>query len=327
VTTETILDLTELVTYYHTEKKECPLTDKFQDWIRTLPANNIPDFKCGSIKKDTSINTIKKRTVLDCIKEVYDNEFIKLQAITATVCKHSHPEQIDNEIRNALTHLSRALKEQDRIEIINQEVRRAIGHIERARRDCLKIVIANKHDEITAYIKNSKFIGIKGIRTKETAFNALKKDRITAAKLEAEGKSIEANDALKKIFKNMTMMSKELKVKYPLLRNLDERTQSYSSQFHEKKQLAPSDKISCFTNTQLFTSIYTKLYMQQFKEIKKEDNGLNFLQSFTTATKRIWRYIQIKHPQKTINILCCTISIISILIIVTTAMFITKIVM
>lgn len=57
----------------------------------------------------------------------------------------THPEQVNNKIRGALTHLARAL---DRGDGCSEEVQKAQAHIDRTKRDCLKVIIVQKHKAI-----------------------------------------------------------------------------------------------------------------------------------------------------------------------------------
>lgn len=80
----------------------------------------------------------------------YLGEFTELYA-TAVGLVEMHPEQVNNEIRNALTHLARALSAANAQEAQSQ-VRKAKDHIERGKRDCLKISIIEIRDRLRGTI-------------------------------------------------------------------------------------------------------------------------------------------------------------------------------
>ncbi len=63
----------------------------------------------------------------------------------------THPEQINNEVRNALTHLTRGLTASSTKESA-AEIRRARSHFERAKRDSLKLAIIAKRDQIRSAV-------------------------------------------------------------------------------------------------------------------------------------------------------------------------------
>lgn len=82
-------------------------------------------------------------SVLEVIARDFHEEFMDMYAL-AVATAEVHPEQANNEVRNAVNHLARALLAEDEHEQEDQ-VRKARGHIERAKRDCLKITLIRKH--------------------------------------------------------------------------------------------------------------------------------------------------------------------------------------
>jgi hypothetical protein len=76
----------------------------------------------------------------------YDEHFSKYFA-TIIALAEQIPDQMNNEIRNAFSHLVRVKIVNTESEIIG-EADKAIGHIERACRDCLKACIINMRDKI-----------------------------------------------------------------------------------------------------------------------------------------------------------------------------------
>lgn len=86
---------------------------------------------------------------------MYNDTFTKYFSITISLTE-AIPDQINNHIRNAFTHLSRA-HESDDITTVEREVEKAISHIERGNRDCLKICVAHQHDKIEALFSAIRF--------------------------------------------------------------------------------------------------------------------------------------------------------------------------
>jgi hypothetical protein len=91
-----------------------------------------------------------KQLRIDKINEAllfYEEYFTKCFATVISLTEII-PEQMNNDIRNALSHLLRINIVQTELEIFS-EADKAIGHIEIACRDCLKICISEVHDKIT----------------------------------------------------------------------------------------------------------------------------------------------------------------------------------
>lgn len=74
----------------------------------------------------------------DDFQEVYSYAVTSLEVV---------PEQANNEIRNALNHIARALTANDPAEVDNN-LAQAKGHIERAKRDSLKLALIHLHEQI-----------------------------------------------------------------------------------------------------------------------------------------------------------------------------------
>lgn len=84
------------------------------------------------------------------IRNGYLGEFTDIYATTIGLTE-LHPEQANNEIRNALTHMARALIATTPADVLDQ-VKKAADHIERGKRDCLKISIIAIRKRLTATI-------------------------------------------------------------------------------------------------------------------------------------------------------------------------------
>ena len=83
--------------------------------------------------------------VLNVVRKDFYEDFMEVYAMVVSTTE-THPEQVNNKIRGALTHLARAL---DRGDGCSEEVQKAQAHINRAKRDCLKVIIVQKHKAIT----------------------------------------------------------------------------------------------------------------------------------------------------------------------------------
>ncbi len=81
--------------------------------------------------------------VLDKIGELIGAEFANvISRYYALSVSYSgrHPQNVNNELRNAVTHMSRALVS-DTIEAARRQLEAAERHVERFKRDCLKIAV------------------------------------------------------------------------------------------------------------------------------------------------------------------------------------------
>lgn len=94
------------------------------------------------------------QSVADAVQSVllkeFHEEFMEFYAL-AIATAEKHPEQANNEIRNATNHLARALVagvDGENKEAAEQ-IKLAKGHLERAKRDCLKITLIRKHRDIS----------------------------------------------------------------------------------------------------------------------------------------------------------------------------------
>lgn len=96
-----------------------------------------------------------KARALDRAFSLFYEDFTKYLATTISLTE-SIPDQINNQIRNAFTHLARVNMSTDPEEI-KQETEKAIGHIERANLDCLKVGIIHQHDKLDYLIADVRF--------------------------------------------------------------------------------------------------------------------------------------------------------------------------
>lgn len=110
------------------------------------------------------------KKIIDILLNEYLNDYIEILGVCVGITEY-YPQQADSQIRNALTHLSRAASFESEIEI-EIEIKKAKGHIERAKRDCLKLAIIRKKEHISDHIKSihyakgglSEEIGIKRLQ-------------------------------------------------------------------------------------------------------------------------------------------------------------------
>src|SRR5579875_3001772 len=65
----------------------------------------------------------------------------------AVALTEKQPDQVNNEVRNAVTHMARAYCADTRA-AADQQLNQAVSHIERAMRDCLKLSVIELHDRI-----------------------------------------------------------------------------------------------------------------------------------------------------------------------------------
>ena len=85
----------------------------------------------------------------------YDEHFTKYLA-SAIAFSEQIPEEINNQIRNAFTHLARAQEATDQ-RTFQEEIEKCIGHIERGSRDCLKASIIVARDQLESMISDAVF--------------------------------------------------------------------------------------------------------------------------------------------------------------------------
>lgn len=101
-----------------------------------------------------SDTTKSKQELIDAVFKFYHEEFSKNYALSVAIAEKL-PEQVNNEIRNAFSHLARANAYSGN-SLIESECNQAINHIKRAIRDCLKIAIVHLHDKINGAMNNAE---------------------------------------------------------------------------------------------------------------------------------------------------------------------------
>jgi hypothetical protein len=97
-----------------------------------------------------ALSTAERQQVLSAVAEILTkdihDELMEFYAVAVAVTE-CNPEQVNNEIRNAVTHLSRALTSVE-IADAEEDIKKASSHVARAKRDTLKIIIVELHDRI-----------------------------------------------------------------------------------------------------------------------------------------------------------------------------------
>ncbi|MCG8029242.1 MAG: hypothetical protein N0E59_18230 [Candidatus Thiodiazotropha taylori] len=129
-----------------------------------------------------------QKAVEDVILKDYFDDFLDVYGTTISIAE-SHPEQINNEIRNALTHLARAY-EADNLSTSNSNIQQARAHIERAKRDSLKLSIITKRDQIHSEIFRIEVIEGAVPRPLKTKIRNIEKARRGAFRKETQGESV-----------------------------------------------------------------------------------------------------------------------------------------
>ena len=84
--------------------------------------------------------------VATVLREQIHDQFVDFYAAAVSLTERQ-PDQVNNEIRNALTHLSRSLAVDDYAQA-NSEIDRACNHIDRAMRDAIKLAVFELRDRI-----------------------------------------------------------------------------------------------------------------------------------------------------------------------------------
>tara|TARA_R110001592_G_scaffold344464_1_gene635692 strand:+ start:6373 stop:6978 length:606 start_codon:yes stop_codon:yes gene_type:complete len=151
--------------------------------------------------------------IISCIIKEYYDDLLNWYGLTISLTE-KHVEQVNNEIRNALTHLSRASFMED-ADSFNGELSKAKGHFERGKKDCLKLCILELHERLRSTIK--------GIEIREGALKSeYRKRLVNLEKLRKEAFIKESkNDGtgtiehLEKIIIDLMELEEQLLEAYP----------------------------------------------------------------------------------------------------------------
>lgn len=110
-------------------------------------------------------------------QEVYSYAITSLEVV---------PEQANNEIRNALNHIARALTANDP-ELVDENLAQAKGHIERAKRDSLKLALIHLHEQIKSDLLSIEIVEGAVPMSVKTRLKTLENAVINARKAETDG--------------------------------------------------------------------------------------------------------------------------------------------
>ncbi len=95
----------------------------------------------------------RNTAIKEFLEQDYLSDYSEILSMTVGIT-HYYPQQADSQVRNAMTHLSRASTE---ISNLDEEINKAKGHLERAKRDCLKLSIIEKKKHVENEIKSLRY--------------------------------------------------------------------------------------------------------------------------------------------------------------------------
>ncbi len=136
------------------------------------------------------------------------DDFMQYYAV-ALMESDRHPEQANNEVRNAFVHIGRFLKEENS----EDNLIKAKDHLERAKRDCMKLAIIDKKKSLNQYIKNIEFYNkVSLIEQRYELLFTVSRSRIKVFMNETRG--LPVSDELAGIYKQLRDMEDYLSGKY-----------------------------------------------------------------------------------------------------------------
>lgn len=144
--------------------------------------------------------------IISVLLNEYLDDYIEILGICVGITEY-YPQQADSQIRNALTHLSRAASCTNDAEI-NTEIEKAKSHIERAKRDCLKLAILRKREHISDHIKSVHFA--KGGLSEEIMMKRLQVESDQTAAFINETKGANVTPELEHILTQLVTLEKDL---------------------------------------------------------------------------------------------------------------------
>lgn len=123
--------------------------------------------------------------IISIIEDDYHQRLTSVYATTVALAE-KQPEQVNNEIRNALNHIARALDAPTK-DAADAEIRLSIAHLERGIRDCLKLSIVYIREKLDSMVLAVEFIeGSLPIAYKKR-LSDLGKERRKALRAESKG--------------------------------------------------------------------------------------------------------------------------------------------
>lgn len=123
------------------------------------------------------------------------------------------PEQPNNELRNALNHMARALEAAD-VASAQEDLGKAAGHIERAKRDSLKLATIGLFDEIRGILGNAALYngGVPpALSVRRSELNGSRRDIYAAESAGYRGTTLQ----MLKLYAESDAFLKELQELYP----------------------------------------------------------------------------------------------------------------
>ncbi|MBF0342054.1 MAG: hypothetical protein HQL95_13985 [Magnetococcales bacterium] len=136
------------------------------------------------LENPVNLETVRSQAISRVLLYYFEKFTVHL-AITISVTKKL-PEEINNHIRNAFTHVSR-IQIAASTDQIKEESAAAIKHIERANRDCLKASIMQTRETLENLILDVKFFRGSLSPTLDAQYNDLKRLRKEAYITESRG--------------------------------------------------------------------------------------------------------------------------------------------
>ena len=142
--------------------------------------------------------------VLTVLTESYLEDYIEILGISVSIIGY-YPLQADSQIRNAITHLSRAIvnpADED------DEITKAKRHIERAKRDCLKLALLGKREHISDHIKSIRYA--KGGLPEDVMVRRVQIELDQKKALINEARGMDINPELENVLAQMLELEDEL---------------------------------------------------------------------------------------------------------------------
>lgn len=125
--------------------------------------------------------------VRQLILEDFHSDFQEVYSYAVTALEIA-PEQANNEIRNALNHIARALTANDD-QSADDNLRQAKGHIERAKRDCLKLALIHLHEQIKSDLLSIEVVEGAVPMSIRTRMKTLETAAVKARQAESDGEA------------------------------------------------------------------------------------------------------------------------------------------
>ncbi len=151
---------------------------------------------------------------VDLIQKDYFDDFLNVYGLTIALTE-THPEQANNEVRNALTHIGRALNAPK--EDAHGQISAAKRHFKRAKLDCLKLCVVRKQNDLhnlMSRIEVEEGFVPRPIKVRLKGMMKLRRKIFTA-----ESAGDDVADTLEKLLMDMLEMEDELLSEREIPRN------------------------------------------------------------------------------------------------------------